>query len=156
MNIRLAVESSPSFSLSLPGLRNRGCASRNLQRAQEPGTLSSYSRSLRRNPSAVPISTIYFAKDALMSDDRQAKLKEPTFPYTQLWASKDGETHIAQCFITDFEFQKYASANQFVKDGGNPLKTVFTVRSRNGFPTCCICLLKPSDLSRYNLSLSYG
>eukprot|EP00884_Botryococcus_braunii_P021570 jgi/Botrbrau1/8097/Bobra.0230s0022.2 len=87
---------------------------------------------------SLPISTIYFAKSILMSND-QSKGDDPVFPYTQLWASKDGETHIQECLMNGFEYKKYASAEQFVKAGGTPIKAVFTELSR-GFEQdlhCC-------------------
>lgn len=77
-------------------------------------------------PRSLPYFTIFFAQDSLMSSE-QSRPDDPVFPYTQLWASKDGETHIQECFMKEFDFKKYASASQFVKDGGKPLRTVFTV-----------------------------
>jgi hypothetical protein len=74
----------------------------------------------------VPISTIYFAKD-LMSEGAGAG-DGPDFKYTHLWTSQDGETHIQECRMTGFDLKKYAQAEQYVKDGGEPTKTVFTVR----------------------------
>jgi hypothetical protein len=89
-------------------------------RRELTGTFQSYKRK------SVPISTIYFAKD-LMSGGAGAG-EGPDFQYTHLWTSQDGETHIQECRMTGFDLKKYAQAEQYVKDGGEPTKTVFTVR----------------------------
>ncbi|KAL2652033.1 hypothetical protein R1flu_020161 [Riccia fluitans] len=50
------------------------------------------------------------------------------FKYTQLWVSKDGETHIKECKFTNFDLKTYSSLPQYQKSefGGQPTKIVFT------------------------------
>ena len=50
------------------------------------------------------------------------------FNYYQLWASEDGETHIAKCRMHGFNYTPYSAAPQWVRSdfGGEPLKLVFT------------------------------
>lgn len=52
--------------------------------------------------------------------------KDPDFPYTHLWVSADGETHITEAKMSGFEMKKYAQSEQFVKEGPSPSKVVFT------------------------------
>ena len=52
--------------------------------------------------------------------------KDPDFPYTHLWVSADGETHITEAKMSGFELKKYAEDPQYVKEGPSPSKTVFT------------------------------
>jgi hypothetical protein len=50
------------------------------------------------------------------------------FNYYQLWASEDGETHIAKCRMHGFNYTPYSAAPQWVRSnfGGEPLELVFT------------------------------
>lgn len=72
-----------------------------------------------------------------MSSDQGSQ--DPDFPYTHLWASKDGETHIAECKLKGFDLKKYSSEVQKVKNGPEPSKIVFTqldVGSENPWHCC--------------------
>ncbi len=52
--------------------------------------------------------------------------KDPDFPYVHLWVSADGETHITEAKMSEFELKKFAQDPQYVKEGPSPSKTVFT------------------------------
>ena len=72
------------------------------------------------------------------------------FAYTQLWASADGETHIAECTMKGFEMKKYADTEQFVRETDSPIKVrraLFAVEVR----TSCTGL---AGLSRHNSVLT--
>lgn len=50
------------------------------------------------------------------------------FPYYNLWASQDGETHFAACNMQGFNLTPYASLPQYLRTdfGGEPIEMVFT------------------------------
>lgn len=53
--------------------------------------------------------------------------KEINFKYTHLWASADGETHIAEGIFHGFESKSYSGSNQnILVAAANPTKQVFT------------------------------
>jgi hypothetical protein len=80
-------------------------------------------------PESVPISAIYFSRHIAMSAKEPSSKDPDNFSYTQLWASSDGETHLEECRMTGFDLKKYAEDVQFVKEGPEPAKVVFTVGS---------------------------
>ena len=60
---------------------------------------------------------------AMSSEPEQPK----QFKFTHLWASKDGETHVTECKMTNFEFKPYAESAQFIKQSpGAPKQAVFS------------------------------
>ena len=62
---------------------------------------------------------------AMAAEEEQPK----NFEYFQIWASQDGETHIAECKMTGFNLTDYAtSVPQYVRSdfGGEPIGFVLT------------------------------
>eukprot|EP00891_Asterochloris_glomerata_P003466 jgi/Astpho2/3466/Aster-x0165 len=70
--------------------------------------------------SSRPASVVAMAGE---QQDEQPK----NFPYTHLWVSKDGETHIYEGKMKGFDLKSYAAEPQFVKEIGHSVKkTVFS------------------------------
>ncbi|KAK3239473.1 hypothetical protein CYMTET_50597, partial [Cymbomonas tetramitiformis] len=62
------------------------------------------------------------------SSREAASMGEIQVPYTHLWCSADGETHVQECFMSDFVLKGYSNAPQAVREDGVPTpdKIAFT------------------------------